>query len=230
VFENKCQAHNDFVSKLLDLLLPTPCILCQKIGAPICGQCVNSFEIVKNKVVKDHISGYSFCEYETQSAAIVNASKEQGQTSLIKFMAEFMVQNWPEEFQTALLVPVPSSPSNLKRRGFSHTELLAKQLASRLKYVSMARLLISAGARADQVGLSFHQRELNLAGAFRGDLRAGQDKFRPVVLIDDVFTSGATLSQGWGTLEDLGVAVAGFCVFAQITPRKPLFTGQERLS
>ena len=218
------------MSKLLDLLLPTPCILCKEIGAPMCSQCVNKFEVLKNKVVKDSISGYSFCEYETHSAAIVNAIKEQGQTSLIKFMAEFMVQNWPQEFQTALLVPVPSSPSNLKRRGFSHTELLARELTRRLKACSMARLLISPGTRADQVGLSFPEREQNLIGAFKGDLRAWQGKLRPVVLIDDVFTSGATLSQGWGTLEDLGVEVVGFCVFAQITPRKPIFTGQERHS
>ena len=218
------------MSKLLDLLIPTPCVLCQKVGAPMCCQCVNDFPIQKNKITKDLFSGYSFCSYESKSAAIVNAIKEQGQTSLIKFMAGFMVQNWPEEYQGALLVPIPSSRVNLKRRGFSHTGLLAAELARRLGSAKVANLLVSIGARADQVGLSFPQRELNLAGAFRGDLRAGQGKFRPLVLIDDVFTSGATLSQGWGTLEDLGVTVAGFCVFAQITPRKPLFTGQERLS
>ena len=218
------------MSKLLDLLLPTPCILCQKIGAAMCAECVSNFEIRTNKLARGFISGYSFTDYSSESAAVVNAVKEQGQTSLLKFMAEFMLRAWPEEYGQVQLVPVPSSPLNLKRRGFSHTELLAKQLTRGLDSVRVTNLLRSVKPRGDQVGLSFPEREQNLVGAFKGDLRLWREELGPVVLIDDVFTSGATLSQAWQSLEDLGVVVAGFCVFAQITPRKPLFTGQERLS
>jgi len=218
------------VTKLLDLLIPTPCVLCQKIGAPMCQQCVDEFPIERNKINSKSISGYSFCGYSTKSAALVNAIKEQGQTSLIKFVAEFMAEHWPEEYRDALLVPIPSSRTNLKRRGFSHTELLAREIVRKENSLKVANLLTSIGSRADQVGLSFPERERNLAGAFQGDLGYWRDKMRPVVLLDDVFTSGATLSQGWRTLEELGAEVTGFCVFAQITPRKPLFTGQERRS
>jgi predicted amidophosphoribosyltransferase len=218
------------MSNLFDLLLPTPCILCQKIGPAMCSKCVSSFEIRTNKLAKGFISGYSFSDYSSESAAVVNAVKEQGQTSLLKFMAEFMFRSWPEEYREVQLVPVPSSPLNLKRRGFSHTELLAKKLSLGLDSVRVTNLLRSVKPRVDQVGLSFPEREQNLIGAFKGDLQLWRDELGPVVLIDDVFTSGATLSQAWQSLEDLGVVVAGFCVFAQITPRKPLFTGQERLS
>jgi ComF family protein len=218
------------MSNLFDLLLPTPCILCQKIGPAMCSKCVSSFEIRTNKLAKGFISGYSFSDYSSESAAVVNAVKEQGQTSLLKFMAEFMISSWPEEYREVQLVPVPSSPLNLKRRGFSHTELLAKKLSLGLDSVRVTNLLRSVKPRVDQVGLSFPEREQNLIGAFKGDLQLWRDELGPVVLIDDVFTSGATLSQAWQSLEDLGVVVAGFCVFAQITPRKPLFTGQERLS
>ena len=218
------------MSKLLDLLLPTPCILCHKIGAAMCSACVSNFEIRTNKLARGFISGYSFTDYSSESAAVVNAVKEQGQTSLLKFMAEFMIRAWPEEYGQVQLVPVPSSPLNLKRRGFSHTELLAKQLTRGLDSVRVTNLLRSVRPRVDQVGLSFPEREQNLVGAFQGELRLWREELGPVVLIDDVFTSGATLSQAWQSLEDLGVVVTGFCVFAQITPRKPLFTGQERLS
>ena len=218
------------MSKLLDLILPTPCILCQRTGAAMCSSCVSSFDIQRNQLSKGAISGYSFSDYSTQSAAVINAIKEQGQTSLIKFMADFMLSSWPEEFRDVLLVPIPSSKVNLKRRGFSHTELLARRLSRGLGSVQVSSLLTSVSTRSDQVGLSFAEREQNLVGAFKGDLRLIRGKSRPVVLIDDVFTSGATMAQAWGTLEELGVQMAGFCVFAQITPRKPLFTGQERLS
>lgn len=218
------------MSKLLDLILPTPCILCQRTGAAMCDSCVSNFDIQRNELSKEAISGYSFSDYSIQSAAVINAIKEQGQTSLIKFMTDFMLRYWPEEYRDVLLVPIPSSKVNLKRRGFSHTELLARRLSRGLVTVQTASLLKSVSTRSDQVGLSFAEREQNLIGAFKGDLRFIQDKSRPVVLIDDVFTSGATMAQAWATLEELGVPVAGFCVFAQITPRKPLFTGQERLS
>lgn len=196
----------------------------------MCSACVSSFEIRTNKLEKGFISGYSFTDYSSESAAVVNAVKEQGQTSLVKVMAEFMTKSWPEEYRQVQLVPIPSSPSNLKRRGFSHTELLAKKLSLGLDSVRVAHLLRSVRPRVDQVGLSFPEREQNLIGAFKADLRLFREELGPVVLIDDVFTSGATLSQAWQCLGDLGVVVAGFCVFAQITPRKPLFTGQERLS
>ncbi len=218
------------MSKLLDLLLPTPCIFCQKTGAAMCNQCVRSFDVQRSNLAKGAISGYSFSDYSTQSAAVVNAIKEQGQTSLIKFMAEFMLRDWPQEYREVLLVPIPSTNMNLKQRGFSHTEILANQLSRALGSVKVATLLKSAKARSDQVGLSFAEREQNLIGAFKGDLRGFQGKRSSVVLLDDVFTSGATLAQAWSTLEELGVHVVGFCVFAQISPRKPLFPGHERLS
>jgi ComF family protein len=218
------------MATLIDLVLPTPCVLCQKIGEAMCKNCVSDFEIIRNVLTTEGLSGYSFCSYTTKSAALVNAIKEQGQTSLIKFMAEFMTSSWPEEYLDAVLVPIPSSLKNLKKRGFSHTELLSRRLARELGVSSVGSLLVSTKARADQVGLSFPEREENLNGAFRGDLRAFHGKNRQVVLIDDVFTSGATLRQAWRTLEELGVQVLGFCVFAQIALRKPLFTGQERLS
>lgn len=195
----------------------------------MCESCASAFDIVRSEICNKAISGYSFCYYSTQSSAVVNAVKEQGQTSLVQFMAQFMASNWPAEYRDVVLVPVPSSPANFKKRGFSHTELLARQLARRIDAVSVCNLLFSVRNRSDQVGLSFSEREQNMVDAFKADLRVWRGKNRPVVLIDDVYTSGATLSQAWATLEGLGVNVVGFCVFAQIRPIKPSFTGQESL-
>jgi predicted amidophosphoribosyltransferase len=104
-----------------------------------------------------------------------------------------------------LLVPVPSSAAAVQRRGRDHVRELARSAAAELCAAGVpARplpvLRRTRGTR-DSAGLDTTERRLNLAGRFRvrpprgGALPAGT-----VVLVDDVVTSGATLTEAAGTL------------------------------
>jgi predicted amidophosphoribosyltransferase len=146
---------------------------------------------------------------------IVNSVKEKGVTSLIPYLAELIVPHLPRELLKPLLVPIPSSPSNTKKRGFSHTSIMARALARRAAGAGYRELLKSSRVRLDQVGLSPSGRVKNLEGAFRADLRGFHDRARPVVLVDDVLTSGATMAEAIACLRANGVEVGGFCVFAR---------------
>jgi predicted amidophosphoribosyltransferase len=146
---------------------------------------------------------------------MVNSVKEKGITSLIPYLADLIVPHWPQELLRPILVPIPSSPSNTKKRGFSHTSIMAKALARRVVGASSRKFLKSARVRLDQVGLSPSDRVKNLEGAFSADLRGFHDMARPVVLVDDVLTSGATMAEAIACLRASGVEVAGFCVFAR---------------
>ena len=90
-----------------------------------------------------------------------------------------------------------------------------RALARRVAGASSRELLKSARVRLDQVGLSPSDRVKNLEGAFRADLRGFHDRARPVVLVDDVLTSAATMAEAIACLRASGVEVAGFCVFAR---------------
>jgi ComF family protein len=91
-----------------------------------------------------------------------------------------------------LLVPVPLHSRRRRRRGYNQSQLLAEELARRLPAIDHApgRLLRTRDTPS-QVGLDRVQRRANVAGAFRweGPSLAG----RPVLLVDDVATTGATL-------------------------------------
>jgi predicted amidophosphoribosyltransferase len=203
------------MKRILDWVLPTPCVVCLKLGAPLCVGCQKSFVTGSLRFEIAGVTGFAISSYSTEAAVIVNSVKEKGITSLIPYLADLIVPHWPQELHRPILVPIPSSPSNTKKRGFSHTSIMAKALARRVVGSSSRKFLKSARVRLDQVGLSPSDRVKNLEGAFRADLRGFHDLARPVVLVDDVLTSGATMAEAIACLRASGVEVAGFCVFAR---------------
>jgi ComF family protein len=203
------------MKKILDLVLPTPCVVCLKLGAPLCTDCRQSFITTSIGFEILGVTGFAISTYNTEAAVIVNSVKEKGVTSLIPYLAEMIVPHLPKELLKPLLVPIPSSPSNTKKRGFSHTSIMARALARRAAGAGYRELLKSSRVRLDQVGLSPSGRVKNLEGAFRADLRGFHDRARPVVLVDDVLTSGATMAEAIACLRANGVEVDVFCVFAR---------------
>ncbi|HEX2072763.1 MAG TPA: ComF family protein, partial [Geodermatophilus sp.] len=99
-----------------------------------------------------------------------------------------------------LLVPVPSSRAALRARGRDHVGELTGRAVAELQAAGVpaaeARLLRRSGRAADSAGLSAAQRRANLAGTFRARPASGPLPARALlVLVDDVVTSGATLTE-----------------------------------
>lgn len=203
---------------LLDFLLPSPCLHCSKVGAAICSECVAELNLHAEQFELNGLPAFSFAEYGEVSA-VVNAIKEKGLTSLIPALVNEMARSWPELFQSCSLVPIPSSPANAKKRGFSHTSAFARGLARELASVSVSELLVSGRPRLDQSALNLAERRQNMVDAFRV---VGRGRDKPLVLFDDVCTSGASLTEAARCLELAGFTVIGFCVFARVLAPKSL--------
>lgn len=113
-----------------------------------------------------------------------------------RMLAE-VIQGFGSEFRSAMVVPVPLHRSKLRQRGFNQAEEIAR---AALKKLSRSELLLAAGvlerkrATESQTGLTDHQRQENVRGAF---VVAAPEliKDRDVLLVDDVFTTGATVSE-----------------------------------
>ena len=97
-----------------------------------------------------------------------------------------------------VVVPVPLHAHKLRQRGFNQAELIA-QAALKLKPAG-ERLTLNAAVlqrRRDtqsQIGLTRHQRRQNMRGAF-AVVKTGEVEGREILLVDDVFTTGTTVSE-----------------------------------
>ncbi len=97
-----------------------------------------------------------------------------------------------------LVIPVPLFAAKLRRRGFNQSELIAraalKLSSSGKRHTLAANVLERSRDTQSQTGLTPHQRRANLRGAFRVKDRENL-LGREVLLVDDVFTTGATASE-----------------------------------
>jgi len=126
-----------------------------------------------------------------------------------------------------VLVPVPSSAAALRTRGRDHVRELSTVAAAELRALGVAaeetRLLRRRGRLRDSAGLSAAERRANLAGTFIADRRrAVWPAEGLLVLVDDVVTSGATLTEAAAVLAANGPADAAPVLAAVVaaTPRE----------
>jgi ComF family protein len=103
----------------------------------------------------------------------------------------------------ACILPLPLHPRRLRERGFNQCELIARQLGRRLALPVHAGLLERRRHTQAQSSLSARARAANVIGAF--GLRGGVSLPRHVVLLDDVITTGSTLSEAARVLREAGV-------------------------
>ncbi|HEY9793158.1 MAG TPA: hypothetical protein V6D22_22340 [Candidatus Obscuribacterales bacterium] len=93
----------------------------------------------------------------------------------------------------AVLVPIPLHWMRFISRGYNQAEMVAEQVARRRRLRLDVRLLSRRRSTKAQHGLGRDQRLQNMASAFRVNRWAGQNP-PPIVLVDDIYTSGATIA------------------------------------
>jgi predicted amidophosphoribosyltransferase len=111
----------------------------------------------------------------------------------------------------AVVVPVASSPSRVKERGYCHATLLAQGVAAELHLPVFPFGLERVRQDGTQKGRGREERLASLEGAFVGSARVYG---RPVLLVDDVVTTGATLHAAAAALRDAGATRVQPLVFA----------------
>jgi ComF family protein len=116
-----------------------------------------------------------------------------------RMLAEAVVALDPEfPAEPVVLVPVPLHRSKLRQRGFNQAELIARAamkiapVRRRLRWC--AGVLERKRETASQIGLTSHQRRENLRGAF-GVAQPELVKGHEVLVVDDIYTTGATVSE-----------------------------------
>jgi ComF family protein len=111
----------------------------------------------------------------------------------------------------AVLVPVPLSAARERSRGYNQSAVLAEFLARALRIPLARALLHRRRDTVTQTALTPEERQANLRGAFAA---AGPVRGLPV-LVDDVFTTGATLAEAARALLEAGAGRVGGVTFAR---------------
>jgi ComF family protein len=138
--------------------------------------------------------------------------KYNGLFALTEPLADLMVEAWPRwQMPVDLFVPIPLYPERERKRGYNQSALLARHLCQRLQLPDDPKAVQRIRYTQPQVGLSADERLANVAYAFAADRRKVEGK--SILLVDDVCTTGATLSAAAHALLTAGAkTVSAYCL------------------
>ena len=198
--------------QFLDLVYPPHCVVCGSQGEWLCGSCVDSIVFLEPPICQhcgrpmsttglcrpcrnrtSHLAAArSLAYHEPPLRDVVHALKYEGLRELAKPLCELLAGGWPFfSVPVEVIVPVPLHRARLRQRGYNQSSLLAQGLGRRIGLAVEVDALLRLRNTRSQVGLSPEQRWNNVQGAFTCPGKALQGC--SVLLIDDVYTTGATL-------------------------------------
>lgn len=215
---------------LLDLLLPHRCAVCDLPGRPLCRACLARLPPIRPPLCARCGSPRAWpvrvcreCEgrrlgFATARAAVayddavrrlVSAWKERGLRRVAGPAAALVVEAVPRPDADALAF-VPPDPERRLERGHHPPAALAAQLAAAWE-LPVAAVLVRTRAAPRQRGLSNRDRRRNVRGAFA--VRASPPA--RVTLVDDVYTTGATVAEAARVLRRAGAKRIDVVTFAR---------------
>lgn len=234
-----------------DLLLGSSCHGCGTPAWTLCDDCRSDLAAQLPRTTQPDPCPPGFPRtwtvgsYDALARGLVSAHKERSALGLTRVLGERLALAVLALLDEAggldlagpvLLVPVPSARRAVRDRGFDAGLALARAAAHRLPHARAGPLLASTRRVADQSGLGADERQVNLAGAFRLQTRRCWSSPRPaslrqrtlprtaVVVVDDVVTSGASLTEAVRALQAGGLSVLGAATVAATVRRMPLRT------
>jgi ComF family protein len=213
------------IERLFQFLLPAQCLCCEKfldegrqgiclgclseihwIEPPFCSICGAPF---LSKEVRSHSCSNCLTQkrYFTMARALgaydgslqetIHRWKYQGKITLTSLFGEWMTEGiyhyWdPTLFD--LLIPVPLHPHRLRGRGFNQALLLVKELSRQTGIPYRKRVLQKIKLTIPQVNLSGIERKKEVRGSFH-IIGKEELKGKTILLVDDVYTTGATVNE-----------------------------------
>ena len=199
---------------LSELLFPSRCLGCRQLGIGICSQCRASWHphIYRTSIAAEGFSFpvYSAVAYSPVAQRVLLGAKESALHDADRLILQALSHSlayFYSEVGIADLVPIPSRKTNTRKRGRDFI-LEQTNALSRSPRVRVRAILGHSRKVKDQTTLNSRSREINLSQSMRCANRADSSNI-PVILIDDLVTSGATLREAGRALYGAGYTVIG---------------------
>lgn len=198
----------NILKKLLDLIYEKKCYFCSKSkeNSIFCKKCYNSIEFLPSYPIFliDGVKVYAAALYNDNVKKLIRAVKFHNKKELAIYQAQLMFDFWKNidvSKKEYTVVPVPMFFSKERKRNYNHMDLVGKYFAELTQCNFDHISLIRNRETTPQYKLSRKEREANLKNAFSliRELKS------PVLIIDDISTTGTTLKEIISLLKKSGI-------------------------
>ena len=187
----------NFLLSLSDWIYRKKCFICSNSeeNERLCSKCFNKIEFLPlqyNRIILDK-RVYCACEYDNVIKQLIRNVKYHNQKELAVYQAKVMYSYWKNlnKNDNYIVVPVPLSKERLKKRKYNQVEIVATEFCKLSGYTINTELIKRIKNTKAQYKLTRKERLQNLKDAFRVNPQNYNNE--PILLIDDVCTTGATL-------------------------------------
>ena len=230
---------------LTDLVLPPQCLACQRPVAGqggLCPVCWSGLRLIERPYCEILGSPFAYdlgegavspeaiadpppfrrcravAAFGDAARQLVHGLKYRDRLDLARYMAGWMARTGAELVADAdMIIPVPLYKWRLWSRRFNQSASLAKYVAEAAGRPMSTAALCRIRPTRQQVGLSASERDRNVRGAFKvPENRRLEVAGRSILLVDDVYTTGATVKAATRTLIRAGAAAVDVLVFARV--------------
>ncbi len=199
----------NILKKLLDFIYYKNCYFCHKSdeNSVFCSDCYNSIKFLPYKPIFTigHIKVFSVTYYKNITQKLIRAVKFHNKKQLTFFQAKLMYEYWQKlniNEKNYTVIPVPTYSIKLRKRKFNHMNLICKHFCDLTNFSLDTTSLIRNRYTKPLYSLSKSEREKNLKGAFT---LLNKNLNSPILLIDDISTTGTTLKEIISTLKQNGI-------------------------
>jgi len=222
------------MKNLAELVFPSRCIGCSQLGISICSICRKSWHThIYHRSIKVMGIQYpviSSIEYSPIASHVILRAKEANQVAADQLLVKAIshsLRYFLKNYGSGDLVAIPSRSSATRKRGRDFMQEITQSVA-RIESLKSREILQHQRAVRDQSKLNSQQRNLNIAGAFSatGNLAkldklakmASSGNIGPLIIVDDLVTTGATLAEAIRALRAAGFSVIGAVTGAVANP------------
>ena len=205
----------NIIQKAKNVFYPLlPCQLCgidSQFQYSLCKDCWKQLPWQNQNIIKQEIPFYIACQYEYPINRIIQKFKYEQQLQFQNLLAGLILQLHLPKVQA--IVPMPISKERLIERGYNQTLVIANIISKALKIPVWQPIL--RVHQHSQKGLTRLERIENIQSQFEID-KQNKTRYRRVLILDDVVTTGSSILALKNSLEQLGCQKIYACAIANV--------------
>lgn len=207
----------------LSLLYPPVCGICGRVGENwICKRCERSLKQEEKEIEQTDLSPYFkkaffIYSYQGKIKELLTEYKFHSKPYLYHTLTKNILKNekacrFLKEYD--IIIPVPIHKKRKQERGYNQCELLAREIAKKLKIPIESKALVKFKNRPPQSTLKKEERIQAVKGVYKVE-NVEKIKNKKILLLDDIYTTGSTLAECSKMLKEAGAEEIGIFTIAK---------------